>query len=89
MFVVFILLLFTFFLAAGVAGLCLALNVKNCAVRLEQRQLRNIELRAHARGDLGPPDRVATAFGIRVAGGLLSLFPFGLILAALTAAFTG
>jgi hypothetical protein len=89
LFVVFILLLLTFFLAAGVTGLCFALNVKDCAVRLEQRQLRNIELRAHARGDLGPPDRFATAFGIRVAGGLLALVPFGLIFAALIAAFTG
>ncbi|MFC9591632.1 hypothetical protein ACFTUC_17820 [Streptomyces sp. NPDC056944] len=85
----FILLLLLFFLSAGVAGLCFALNVKNCAARFEQRQLRNIELRAHARGDLGPPDRIATAFGVRVAGGLLALLSFGLILAPVIAAAAG
>ncbi|MFF7773531.1 hypothetical protein ACFZCG_03815 [Streptomyces tanashiensis] len=85
----FFLLLLTFFLTAGVAGLCLALNAKDCAVRLEQRQLRNLELRAQARGQLGPPDRVATAFGFRVAGGLVSLFSFGLILAPVIAAAAG
>ncbi|MCX5392649.1 hypothetical protein [Streptomyces sp. NBC_00094] len=84
-----ILLLVTFFLTAGVAGLCLALNVKNCAVRLEARQLSNLQLRAHARGDLGPPDRIATAYGIRWAGGLAALVGLGMILAPLIAALIG
>ncbi|MFD3535998.1 hypothetical protein [Streptomyces sp. NPDC058664] len=84
-----ILFLLTFFLTAGVSGLCVALNVKDWAVRLERWHLSNLELRAHARGDLGPPDRVATATGFRVAGGLMSLLGFGIILAPLIAIIAG
>lgn len=82
-------LILTFFLTAGVVGLCVALNVKNCAVRLEAWHLSNLQLRAHAKGDLGPPDRLITANGFRGVGGLMALLGLGMILAPLISALIG
>ncbi|MEU4064517.1 hypothetical protein AB0F25_19220 [Streptomyces wedmorensis] len=84
-----ILLLLTFFLTAGVCGLWVALDVKESAVRLERWHLRNLDLRAQAAGHLGPHDRLLTATGFRVIGGVLALLGFGLILAPLIAALLG
>ncbi|AJF66858.1 hypothetical protein [Streptomyces vietnamensis] len=84
-----ILLLLTLFLTSGVCGLWVALNVRESAVRLERWHLRNLDLRAQAAGHLGPHDRLLTATGFRVAGGVLALLGFGMILAPLTAALLG
>ncbi|MEV4424860.1 hypothetical protein ACN9M0_22350 [Streptomyces sp. R-07] len=72
------LLILAFFLTVGTAGLYVALNVKDSAVRLEQNQLRNHALRAQARGDLEPPSRFLPAVGFRLLGGILALCGLGL-----------
>ncbi|KQX59103.1 MULTISPECIES: hypothetical protein [unclassified Streptomyces] len=88
MFIV-ILLLLVFFLTGGVSGLWVALDVRNSATRLERWHVRNLDLRAQASGRLGPHDRLLTATGFRVVGGVLALIGFGMILAPLIAALLG
>ncbi|MFB6840812.1 hypothetical protein [Streptomyces sp. NPDC056361] len=84
-----ILLLLAFFLTGGVCGLWVALDVKDSADRLERWHVRNLDLRAQAAGHLGPHDRLLTATGFRVVGGVPALLGFGLILAPPVAALLG
>ncbi|WP_328786148.1 hypothetical protein [Streptomyces sp. NBC_00273] len=55
------------------AGSWVALNIRGAAASLERRAAANAELAMHARGDLGPPRRVASAGSYRLVGTLIAL----------------
>ncbi|WP_030770388.1 MULTISPECIES: hypothetical protein [unclassified Streptomyces] len=59
--------------AASLAGGRVALNVRGAARALERRAAANAELMAHARGDLGPARRVASATFYRFIGTVIAL----------------
>ncbi|MEV8533294.1 hypothetical protein [Streptomyces sp. NPDC051211] len=80
-------------LVLGLTGLAgggwVALNIRGAAVSLNQRQERNIELRAHAQGRLDPPAAWFGVTGFRVlaavvaaAGSVLALLSFAVIATA-------
>ncbi|MFE9933903.1 hypothetical protein [Streptomyces sp. NPDC005533] len=55
------------------AGGWVALNVRGAAAALERWAAANAELRMHARGDLGPAPRVASAVFYRYLGSVNAL----------------
>ncbi|MFB6824834.1 hypothetical protein ACFCXA_25015 [Streptomyces virginiae] len=60
-------------LALFVAGSWVALNIRGAAAVLERRAAADAELAMHARGDLGPPRRVAYAGFYRFIGTVTAL----------------
>ncbi|GAA2653071.1 MULTISPECIES: hypothetical protein [Streptomyces] len=59
--------------AVLLAGSWVALNIRGSAGALERRAAAAAELAMHARGDLGPARRVASAAFYRFAGSVLAL----------------
>ncbi|MFJ6054274.1 hypothetical protein [Streptomyces sp. NPDC092307] len=59
--------------AASLAGGWVALDIRGAARALEHRAASDAELMAHARGDLGPARRVASAALYRFAGTVIAL----------------
>ncbi|MEV4193334.1 hypothetical protein [Streptomyces toxytricini] len=55
------------------AGSWVALNIRGVAASLERRAAANAERVMHARGDLGPPRRVASASFYRFLGTVIAL----------------
>ncbi|WP_327412743.1 hypothetical protein [Streptomyces sp. NBC_01233] len=58
---------------AIVAGSWVALNIRGAAAALERRAAATTELAMHARGDLGPAPRVASAQFYRYVGSVIAL----------------
>lgn len=67
------LVLLTTGLALFVAGSWVALNIRGAAAVLERPAAAKAELAMHARGDLGPPRRVAYAGFCRFIGTVTAL----------------
>ncbi|MGW6575228.1 hypothetical protein ACWGAN_24135 [Streptomyces sp. NPDC054945] len=59
--------------AASLAGGWVALNIRGAARALEHRAAADAELMMHARGDLGPARRVASAAFYRLIGTMIAL----------------
>ncbi|MGW7441554.1 hypothetical protein [Streptomyces sp. NPDC054849] len=67
------LVLLTVGLPLYAAGTWVALNIRGAAASLERRAAANAELSMHARGDLGPARRVASAGFYRFVGTVIAL----------------
>lgn len=67
------LVLLTVGLTLFAAGSWVALNIRGAAASLERRAAANAELSMHARGDLGPARRVASAGFYRLVGTVIAL----------------